>query len=101
MLYAETMNRIKQSARLKVYVALALCLAACSPKQMSKGLVEHASAGVTDEVASGRRLALFIGIDASDDGRFADLRFAGADATALANALWWSGALRRACRRRI
>ncbi len=61
--------------------------AQAAPVQSSKGgLTAYAPAGATDVVV-GKRYALVIGIDAYEDDSFHDLRFAVADALAMAEAL--------------
>jgi hypothetical protein len=70
-------------------IALAcLLLLGCATPAAEKGglLVSFAPAGITD-AAVRERHALIVGIDAFDDARFGRLRFAAADARALAAAL--------------
>jgi hypothetical protein len=50
-------------------------------------LIDFAPAGITDEAAAPERHALLVGIDAFEDERFPDLRYAAADARAMGRAL--------------
>ena len=70
-------------------LALLLALAGCATSDGVKGaaLVKFAPAGITDDAAKPKRIALLIGIDAFEDERFPDLRYAAADAQAMGTSL--------------
>ena len=69
---------------LRISLSVVLLLAACASSSGSKGrpLSAFAPEGVTDFPA--QRHALLVGIDHFEDNRFNELRFASADARALA-----------------
>ncbi len=63
-------------------------LVGCATTQTTKGgLVPYAAAGVSNQVAEGRRIALVIGTDQYEDDLYTDLRYAEGDARAVALAL--------------
>ena len=70
-------------------VLLLAALAACASSRAKDGggLVPFAPQGVTDGLARPRRFAVVVGSDAFDDARFTPLRYAEADARAMAAAL--------------
>jgi len=70
-------------------ILLALLCASCATSDGVKGaaLVKFAPAGITDDAAKPKRIALLVGIDAFEDERFPDLRYAAEDANAVGRSL--------------
>ena len=79
---------MKRALLIGTLVALSACASVgASSGEKGAGLVPFGPAGITTPAGAPRRVALLVGIDGFEDERFAELRYAAADARAMAGAL--------------
>ncbi|MBN2362160.1 MAG: caspase family protein [Deltaproteobacteria bacterium] len=77
---------MRRASGIAALAALAAC-ASVGSGEKGAALVPFGPAGITAQASAPRRVALLVGIDRFEDERFPGLRFAAADARAMAGAL--------------